>query len=525
MASIPVEHPLDARAGGVAQRAAWKWPLLALAGCVAWTIVCYWPVAAEMVETWARTTTYNHGFVVPPLVLWLAWRLRGELAAVEPRPSPWPLLAVAAMGALALAGVLGRVNALSQFAFLASVVLIVPAVLGLQVARLLAFPLLFLFFALPVGDFLLPRLMDWTADFTVAALRATGIPVYRQGLVFVIPSGAWSVVEACSGVRYLIASLMVGTLYAYLTYRSTKRRAIFIACAAVVPILANWMRAYLIVLLGHLSNNRLAVGVDHLIYGWIFFGIVVGAMFWIGARWREPDAMPDPKRAASRRDGPAAPSGYWGVALALAVIVGISGAAQQRVIASTAGRSALPVVLAFQPAAGWQSTPPMPTSWSPQFVAPSGTLAQSFAKDGRTVGLYVAYYRGQSATRKLVSSANSIVSTSDPRWSRVSEPDALARVAGQSVALRSERIVSTQTSDEITARQLYWIDGRLTASDVVAKIYTAWSELRSGRDDSAVVIVYAHGNGTAAAQAIDHFLADNGAAILAMLRAAAGTAS
>ena len=139
-------------------------------------------------------------------------------------------------------------------------------------ARVLAFPLAFLFFAVPFGEIFVPTLIDWTADFTVAALRFSGVPVYREGNHFVIPTGRWSVVEACSGVRYLIASLMVGTLYAAIAYRSARRRACFIVAAILVPIVANWLRAYMIVMLGHLSNNRLATGVDHIIYGWMFFG-------------------------------------------------------------------------------------------------------------------------------------------------------------------------------------------------------------------------------------------------------------
>ena len=83
-------------------------------------------------------------------------------------------------------------------------------------------------------------------------------------------------VEACSGLRYLIASLMIGVLYAAISYRSAWRRAAFIAASILVPLLANWLRAYMIVMLGHLSNNTIAVGVDHLIYGWLFFGIVMG---------------------------------------------------------------------------------------------------------------------------------------------------------------------------------------------------------------------------------------------------------
>jgi exosortase len=112
--------------------------------------------------------------------------------------------------------------------------------------------------------------MQWTADATVFGLRLSGIPVYHEGQHLVIPSGSWAVVEACSGVRYLIASLTVGTLFAYLTYQSLKRRLIFVALSIIVPVIANWARAYMIVMLGHLSGNKLAVGVDHLIYGWVF---------------------------------------------------------------------------------------------------------------------------------------------------------------------------------------------------------------------------------------------------------------
>ena len=114
------------------------------------------------------------------------------------------------------------------------------------------------------------------------AVRASGIPVYRDGLQLVIPSGTWSIIEGCSGIRYLIASLMVGALFAHLNYRSTSRRLMFMLVALVVPIVANWFRAYMIVMIGHLSNNRLAVGVDHLIYGWVFFGVVIGETTVIG---------------------------------------------------------------------------------------------------------------------------------------------------------------------------------------------------------------------------------------------------
>ena len=128
------------------------------------------------------------------------------------------------------------------------------------------------------------------------------MPVYREANHFVIPSGAWSVVEACSGIRYIIASVMIGTIYAALAYRSTRRRALFMAAAILTPIVANWLRAYMIVMLGHLSNNQIAVGVDHLIYGWVFFGLVMLLLFWVGSFWQE-DARAGRRRRHSLRPG------------------------------------------------------------------------------------------------------------------------------------------------------------------------------------------------------------------------------
>lgn len=266
---------------------AWRMPLVFTALVLGGMTAGYWGTLRSMVAIWARSETFAHGFLVLPIVLWLVWRQREELAGLIPRPDHRALWAALPVGLLWLAGSLAGSNAATQFALVALAAVGVWALLGRQVAGRLAFPLGFLFFAVPFGEFLLPVLMEWTARFTVLGLRLTGVPVYREGLEFVIPSGNWSVVEACSGIRYLIASVMVGTLFAYLNFRSLHRRLAFVAVSMGVPLVANWVRAYLIVMIGHVSGNRLATGVDHLIYGWVFFGVVVGLLFLAGSRFRE----------------------------------------------------------------------------------------------------------------------------------------------------------------------------------------------------------------------------------------------
>ncbi|PTT78190.1 exosortase A, partial [Pelomonas sp. HMWF004] len=262
----------------------WRLPLLGLA--LAWALLAllYADTGAAMVVIWNRSETFAHAWVVPPISAWLVWRRRADLAVLVPQPALKWLWLMLPLGLLWLLGDLAAANAATQFAMVGMLVLMVPALLGTEAARRIAFPLGFLFFAVPFGDFLTPWLMERTADFTVLALRGTGIPVYREALQFIIPTGSWSVVQACSGIRYLMASVMVGTLFAYLNYRSLGKRWAFVGVAIVTPLVANWLRAYMIVMLGHLSGNTIATGVDHIIYGWVFFGIIMLAMFMIGVR-------------------------------------------------------------------------------------------------------------------------------------------------------------------------------------------------------------------------------------------------
>ena len=130
------------------------------------------------------------------------------------------LLVLAMLGFSWLLATLASVLVFQQLFLITMIPAVVWTILGGQMVRALAFPLAYLLLAVPFGEALIPPLIDFTADFTVKALQLTGIPVYREGSFFTIPSGNWSVVEACSGLRYLIASFTLGTLYAYLTYRS-----------------------------------------------------------------------------------------------------------------------------------------------------------------------------------------------------------------------------------------------------------------------------------------------------------------
>ncbi len=393
---------------------AWRRPLAVLVLLVVALLLLYRRTALGMVTIWWRSGTFTHAFLVPPIVLWLAWRRRGMVAPLTPRPVPWLALPLVALGAIWLFADFAAINAVTQFTLVAMLVLLVPAVLGWRIAREMVFPLGFLFFCVPVGEFLLPQLMDWTAKFTVVALRLSGLPVYQEGLQFIIPSGQWSVVEACSGVRYLIASAMVGTLYAYISYHSNRRRLGFIAFALALPLVANWARAYLIVMIGHLSGNTLAVGVDHLIYGWLFFGIVMLAMFLIGARWAQPERRWCRRRAMSRRPRPVRPGWRPSPCCSPSALPITAGVLLRQ--GHSAQIAALPAVSA-EP--GWSDQTVPSDAWVPDFEGANAALHQEFTGPAQVgaakprVGLHLQYFRDQDYERKLVSSSNAVVAAED----------------------------------------------------------------------------------------------------------------
>jgi len=478
--------------------------VLLVAAAMLLPLLIYLPTALSVRAIWDSSGTFAHGYVILPISLWLVWRQRAELLRIAAAPCWWALLPLAAISLLWLLAELVKVQVVAHYALAAMLPLAVLAVLGRQVARALAFPLLFVLFAVPFGEALLPPLINLTADMTVWALRLTGIPVLRDGNNFSIPSGNWSVVEACSGLRYLVSSITLGCLFAYLSYRSTWRRALFILASVIVPVLANGARAYLIVMIGHLSDMTLAVGVDHLIYGWLFFGVVMLLLFWIGSFWRE-DHLPHP--AAAPAAPAAAPPLPWpalgGAALAVAAVLAASPAYAAWL--EYRQRSVPPVRL--EQFASPSKAAPALQDYQPQFAAPSATLQRSFEL-AKPVGLTVLYYRDQADGGKMISAVN--------RFGGHKSAFRENRVLPYEVALdgRRLRVREAQLGYEghrLLVWQWYWIGGQLTSNDYVGKILQVKEKLTTGNGDGAVVMVYApyDEDPAAARDALRGFLAAN----------------
>jgi exosortase A len=511
----------DVPASAVSPVATRAWLLIALALLAPFAL--YFGTAKSIVSIWNSSETFAHGYVILPISLWLVWRRRANFAAYPPAPY-WPaLLLVAIAGAGWLAARMGEVQVVMQYGFVAMFPLIALAVLGRRLAGSLAFPLLFLLFAVPFGEIFVAPLIEFTADFTVAAVQATGIPVLRNGTRFELPTGSWSVVEACSGVRYLISSITLGSLYAYLTYRSTKRRLAFVALSVVVPIIANGLRAYMIVMIGHTSGMTMATGVDHLIYGWAFFGLVMFVMFWIGSYWREDDApvpVALPASSAAEASAVAAARGARVAPMALAVIALAALWPAFAHFNDQANYNAKPVRLGSVPIS-WSAAPAFST-WTHRFMQPDAGFNGVYrAGVGQPVSLTILYYRNQNNGKALISSVNRLAGPKDA-WHEIGAGTRLEALGERQLALRETTLQGPQ--GKLLVWHWFRVGGSDTASNVVGKLRQAQSKLLFRGDDGAVIMLSAPYGDKAdeARAALRSFLADNYKAVDATLAAAAG---
>ena len=464
--------------------------VLSILGCsIVLFVAAYWSTTTSLAEQWF-TSTYSHGILVFPIALYLGWRRRHKLASLTPESSFWTLIWIGVFAFAWLLGMLTNTAVVQHFCLVAMLVTLIWGEIGTPAARVLAMPLLFLFFAVPIGDALIPWLQDFSAWFAVRLLDLTRVPVLLEGRILTIPSGKWEVAEACSGIRYLLASLTIGFVYADIMYRNWIRRIAFVAASAVVPVLANGLRIYGIILTDYLGGTRLARSADHILAGWVFLSMITVCLMALGMRWREgPSSEPlktsglTAEASASEKTTPSMSRFVFYAILALLVAgTGPLTAITLSRHPQDVGSASPPALLVSLP---WSPTGRDLFGWRPAILAPDAELMQTYQWQDRVVKLYVAYYAPGGTDAKLVSSAKKLF---DPvRWQRTGEGSFKAILDGKSVRLHQTAVRSVEAS--LLLWNWYWADGEFTANEYEAKWLLAKSRLAGRGLGSAVIVI------------------------------------
>ncbi|TDR78635.1 exosortase A [Photobacterium lutimaris] len=257
---------------------------------VSWGLL-YNQAFLDMISIWSTSKTYEHGFFIIPICLWVAWLQRRQFFAQPHDIAWWPIFLLPLPNLLWLVGYAADLALFEHIAAITSLQLMLWALLGTPRARVMWFPICYLIYCVPFGEQLIAPLQEITAELAITFLGLMNIPAYHEGLSITIPNGHFYVAEACSGIRFLISSLAIGCLFAYFQFTKVWKRIAFMGFSFIFPIIANGIRATGIILIGYFTDMAHATGADHLVYGWVFFSIVIVCIFLVANRFADP--LPD----------------------------------------------------------------------------------------------------------------------------------------------------------------------------------------------------------------------------------------
>ena len=450
-------------------------------------LVLFWETVGSLVSIYLGDATFNHGFLIFPIVGYLIWLRRDALARLEPRPTGWAFapLAVSLVGWLA--GYAGGVDMVEQFGLLGILWSLFLGVFGFRVVRELIFPLFYAVFAVPFGDFLVAPLQDLTALIAVKGIELVGIPVYSDGLLITIPPGNFEVAEACAGLRFLIATIALGFLFSYLTYKSLWRRAAFIALCVAVPIAANGIRAWGIVFIGYESDMTVAVGFDHIIYGWIFFAMVTAVLLAIGMSFRDrPVGEIAPPSGAPDLAPPASRTVIAAFAVGLIALCAVGPAYAGLVVNRPVPHTAI-TLIPPQLANGWRLAESYGDDWKPNFQTADATLLRTYVKGGRAVHLFIAFYRTQGDGHEVVNFNNRVYD--GMTWMRVGSGSRVAPVEGAPLTVEYTRILRARAGR--LTWSWHWVADSYTANSYHAKWLETKAKLFGGERAAAEIVIAA----------------------------------
>jgi exosortase A len=414
------------------------------------------------VSVWYESTAYSHCFFIIPIAAYLAWDRRHNLAGVPIEPLPWVALLTLPLGlAWLVAERLGIMEGRQLVAMTLAEVLFL-AVLGWRMFRALAAPLLYLYFLVPFGAFVTPTLQNFTTGFIYAGLDFLQIPYAADGYMIQIPEGRFYVAEACAGLRFLIASIAFGTLYACLIYRSFTRRALFMVASIIIPIIANGFRALGIVVLGHLLGSAQAAATDHILYGWLFFSIVILLLIMAGLPFRQ-DSLP----AAAAEPVAAPPSPAPRRLLIAGALAGLLAMAGPAASAWFDRMADIPITLPapnFSAVAGcWPASGPVTTA--------PGTAAQQFnCLPGRLTVTVQAFPPRSNPARVITAerlATGEIGGGDEPLVSSLTVPG---------IEPGTWRFVVSSDPARVTAAAL-WVDGKPAVGGLAGRIAMARNSL------------------------------------------------
>ena len=460
--------------------------------------ILHWSTIGFSFRYWWNSFTYGHGLLVFPLSVFLIWKKRSKLNMSPSRPSwlGFSLFVFLNMGWWI--GYAVDVEIIKQLTFFGMIGAIFWSILGWRTTSIYLIPLILPLFALPLWSPLLPLLQYLTTQVVSFAISLIDIPIYVENHFIHIPEGKFSIEEVCAGLRYALAALLVALVYVYLYIDNIKYGLIFIVSVVLLSLVVNWIRVFIVILAGHLTNMTHSFVKDHADFGWWLFAFTLIPIFWLGGylvkkeqkstKRREELGLVNQNASANFIDSNNKSSKYFfSTLLAFMLIITLSGfyvKERNRQIVGTVSVN----LQAPKPSGQWSGPyEEKNTSTKISYPGADRELIASYKKDDHEAMLYVAQYLYQEPGKELIGEHNRPYNSSI--WAPVANVTRQVKLPNGNIGEVHEVITKSESGKTRLSWYWYSIGGIDTISPIKVKILQMRDMFLEEKPGSSVIVL------------------------------------
>ena len=441
-----------------------------------------WPTLMSLHYRWAAMDeAYSHGYLIVLAVIYTIynrWRHGDNDSNRAASPSLLALPLIFGASFVWFVGFAVQVQLLQQIVVPALIWLWIVAVIGWRGGYIFLAPMLSLYLVIPLWGFLVDPLRLLAVWVVQKGLDVLSITALIDGFRIYLPSGVMEVANGCSGLNYVLVSMVLGSYYSYMSFQSLRRRAAILVLAIVVAVIGNWARVFALVLIGHYTEMQSSLVYNHGTFGWLMYGGFLIVFFLIARRFEQ--VGPQPVVAATKsgetttemHSGPSVRAGIAATLLVIALPVWAQWQASQvqefnqELLAPLSGHDAI----VMDSGVGF---------WLADYSDYEHVSYRKAGIPGRNYELTILTYLNQSQGRELIYYKNRLAEES-----RLMKMPPLLLESGIKF---NQSIVTTNKGKRIVWWS-YWVGNNLTTSKVMAKVLQL-PALLSGNSQASLVTI------------------------------------
>lgn len=245
-------------------------------GAVTWA---YQDTFLSLHKIWTENNhTYSHGYA---LLAFSLYALHIDRRWLVPSAALWVWPFGLVVGAFWYVADKVQVLLLQQMLVPIIFFYLLLSIVGLKNALKAVIPLFALYFAIPLADYFINPLQNLTTFVVSTFVRLSGITAFIDGYDIHLPFGVMRIADGCAGLNYMLAGMCMGVFYGYMNLNLIRHKIFALLLISLFTLTANWIRVYLLILIGYYSEMQSSLVHEHGFFGWVIFAIFVVIYFFL----------------------------------------------------------------------------------------------------------------------------------------------------------------------------------------------------------------------------------------------------